>query len=219
MPSFILALKKGGRKAMNKYEEKVLTFKDEDNTFDLTIIKRRVPQRADFLKGEIANNYINLINQLTFFYRFFETRIAIRKGDVFVARFSFGCGNELNGDHFVVALLDSKPMNPMVTIVPLKSAKGRALNPASDIFIGAIKGIPNGKEAIAVINQIQMIDKRRMFSPEVLKSLDKYLSNQMISEYQEINVQDKPIYRLSNEQYEKIHRAVQEYLYNGYIRH
>lgn len=204
---------------MDEVNQKVLSFKDEDNTFKMTIVKKRIPSRTIFLQDEMARNYLSLINQLSFFYKYFETRIAIRKGDVFVVRFSFGCGNELSGDHFVVALLDSTPVNPMVTVIPLKSAKGRPLNPASDIFIGKIEGITNGKDAVAVINQIRTIDKRRMFNAEIVKHLDKYLTDQMISEYQEIEVQDKHIYRLSKEQYEKIHKAIGEYVFNGYIRH
>ena len=112
---------------MDEVNQKVLSFKDEDNTFKMTIVKKRIPSRTIFLQDEMARNYLSLINQLSFFYKYFETRIAIRKGDVFVVRFSFGCGNELSGDHFVVALLDSTPVNPMVTVIPLKSAKGRPL--------------------------------------------------------------------------------------------
>ena len=209
---------KGGKK-MDKKEERVLSFTDEDKTFNLQIVKKRVPMHARFLTGDEARNYINLINQLTYFYRFFETRIAIRKGDVFVARFSFECGNELSGDHFVAALLDSSPLNPVVTVIPLKSLKGKPLNPASDILLGTIAGIKNGKESVAIINQIRTIDKRRLFNAEIVKHLDKYLSNEMISEYQEITVQYKRIYRLSNEQYEKIHKAIGEYVFNGFIKH
>ena len=204
---------------MNEVNQKVLSFTDEDNTFKMHIVKKRIPSNISFFTDERARNYLSLMNQLSFFYKYFETRIAIRKGDVFVVRFSFGCGNELSGDHFVVALLDSTPVNPMVTVIPLKSAKGRPLNPASDIFIGKIEGITNGKDAVAVINQIRTIDKRRMFNAEIVKHLDKYLTDQMISEYQEIEVQDKHIYRLSKEQYEKIHKAIGEYVFNGYIRH
>ena len=214
-------LRRKEEETMDNSEKKVVLSvkKDEDNTFKLKIIKKRIPSKAIYLKDDMGKNYLNLINQLSFFYKFFETRIAIRKGDVFVVRFSFGCGNELSGDHFVAALLDSSPLNPMVTVVPLKSSKGRPLNPASDIFVGKIDGIENGKDSIAVINQLRTIDKRRMFNAEIVKHLESYLYDKTIPEYQEIEAQDKHIYRLTAYQYQKVHDAVCEYVYNGYIRH
>ena len=204
---------------MNNPKDEVLTLVGEEDSFKMQIIKKRIPLKINFLKGEEARKYIVSINQLTYFYKNFETRIAIKKGDVFVARFAFECGNELSGDHFVAALLDSSPLNPVVTIVPLKSAKGKPLNPASDILLGNIEGIENGKESIAIINQIRTIDKRRMFDEEILRHLERYLSDEMISEYSLITCQYKKIYRLSDEQYYKMHKAAQEYIYNGYIKH
>ncbi len=185
----------------------------------LIVIKRREPMKYDFLKGEIAVKYVTEINQQIYFYKHFETRIDIKKGDVFLARFGFECGNELSGNHYVVALLDSKPINQLVTIVPLKSVKGKALNPASDIMIGEIENLYNSKEAIAIINQIRTIDKRRFFEPQTIAHLSKYIGSEMISECSEINVQTKRIYRLTNEQYEKIHNAVKDYVFSGFIRH
>lgn len=138
---------------------------------------------------------------------------------MFLVRFSFECGNELSGDHFVVALLDSSPLNPMVTVIPLKSDKGRPLNPASDVFIGKINGMKSEKESVAIINQIRTIDKRRMFKSETVKHLDKYLADQTISEYEEIGAESKRIFRLTDQQYAKIHRAICEYVYNGFINH
>ena len=185
----------------------------------LNVIRRRVPLRHDYLRGQDAETYVSEINQLIYFYRYFETRLAIKKGDVFLARFGVGCGNELSGNHYVVALLDSNPISQVVTVVPLKSAKGRPINPASDVMVGTIKDLGNSKEAIAIVNQIRTIDKRRLFDSKTLSHLRDYLSNEMLGEYSEITIQSKRNYRLTDEQFNKIHKAAEEYVYNGYIRH
>ena len=111
---------------MEKCEGKNLSIRDGKNTLKLTIVKRRLPLlKVSFLGGDVAKKHIRLYNQIAYFYKFFETKFSIKKGNVFVARFSSTCGNELNGDHFVVALHDSPAINPVVTIVPLKSLKGK----------------------------------------------------------------------------------------------
>ena len=191
----------------------------DQETKELKVIKRRVPLRRDYLKGDEARRHVVEINQLIYFYRYFETRLAIKKGDVFLARFGFECGNELNGNHYVVALLDSNPISQVVTVVPLKSAKGKPLNPASDVMVGKIEKLNNAKDAIAVINQIRTIDKRRLFDAETIARLGSYMSSEMLGEYSELTIQTKRIYRLTDEQFKKIHKAAEEYVYNGYIRH
>ena len=196
-----------------------LSFMHDEDPCELNVIKRRVPLRHDYLKGKDAERHIVEINQLIYFYRYFETRLAIKKGDVFLARFGYECGNELNGNHYVVALLDSSAINQVVTVVPLKSAKGRPLNPASDVMVGKIEKLNNTKDAIAVINQIRTIDKRRLFDVQTIARLSNYMSSEMLGEYSEITVQTKRIYRLTDEQFKKIHEAAEEYVYNGYIRH
>lgn len=196
-----------------------VSFMHDFEPTNLNVIKRRVPLRHDYLRGKDAETHVTEINQLIYFYRYFETRLAIRKGDVFLARFGLECGNELSGNHYVVALLDSNPINQVVTVVPLKSAKGRPLNPASDIMVGEIENLNNSKEAIAVINQIRTIDKRRLFDSQTISHLSQFMSDEMISEYSEITVQAKRIYRLTDEQFKKIHKAAEEYVYNGYIKH
>ena len=172
-----------------------------DELSELKVIKRRVPLRHDYLKGKDAEKRIVEINQLIYFYRFFETRLAIKKGDVFLARFGYECGNELNGNHYVVALLDSSPINQVVTVVPLKSDKGRPLNPASDVMVGKIEKLNNTKDAIAVINQIRTIDKRRLFDVETIAHLSRYMASEMLGEYSELTVQVKHVYRLTDEQF------------------
>ena len=213
-------VKKGG-KTMEKKKDSDVSFMEEDQKehFDLVVSKRRFPIVKEYLKGLEARKYIIAINQLTYFYKFFETRFEIKRGDVFLARFGMGCGNELSGNHYVAALLDSDSINQVVTVVPLKSTKGNPMNPASDILLGKIKGLENGKEAVAIINQIKTIDKRRLFNPETIAKLSYYQRSEVIGEYSEIECQIKAKYRLTDEQDKKVHKAIREYIINGYIKH
>ena len=186
---------------------------------ELVISKRRIPILREYLKGNNARKYVNAINRMIYFYRNFETRVEIKKGEVFVVGFEFECGNELNSSHFCVALQDSSRLNQVVVIVPLHSAKdGKELNPASEVFIGPIPGVSNEKDAVAIINQIRVIDKRRLFDKAAVEHLDRFTQDHEIKEYQELVGQHKYIYRLSDEQYKKLHTAVQQYVYNGYIK-
>ena len=186
---------------------------------ELVISKRRIPVLREYLKGDNARKYVNAINRMIYFYRNFETRFEIKKGEVFVVGFEFECGNELNSSHFCVAVQDSSRLNQVALIVPLHSAKeGKELNPSSEIFIGKIPGVSNDKNAVAIINQIRVIDKRRLFDKAAVEHLDRFTQDQNIKEYQEIIGQHKYIYRLSEEQYHKLHIAVQQYVYNGYIK-
>ena len=186
-------MKKGKEEANMSKNDIDVSFMHDLEPTKLNVIKRRVPLRHDYLRGKDAETHVTEINQLIYFYRYFETRLAIKKGDVFLARFGVECGNELSGNHYVVALLDSNPISQVVTVVPLKSAKGRPLNPASDIKVGEIKNLNNSKEAIAVINQIRTIDKRRLFDAQTISHLSKVVSDEMIGEYSELTIQLKRI--------------------------
>lgn len=187
---------------------------------ELIITKRRIPMIRDYLRGDNARKYVNVINRMIYFYRNFETRFAIKKGDVFIAYFEFQCGNEINGPHFVVALLDSSPLSQIATIIPLHSAKeGKELNPASEIYLGEIPGVANGKEAVAIINQIRTIDKRRLFDKAAIEHFNQYAKGENFADYVNITAQHKFIYRLSDEQYRRMHTAVQQFVFNGYIKH
>lgn len=187
---------------------------------ELVITKRRIPLLRDYLKSLEAKRHVNAINRMIYFYRNFETRIEIKRGEVFVVGFEFECGNELNGSHFVVALLDSSPLSQLVTIVPLHSVKmDKELNPASEVYIGEIPGVTNTKRAVAIINQVRTIDKRRMFDKAAIEHFNQYAQSEHYVDYDLITAQHKYIFRLTDEQYTKIHKAVQQYVFNGYIKH
>ena len=187
---------------------------------ELTITKRRIPLLRDYLKSDNARKHINAINRMIYFYRNFETRFEIKRGEVFVVGFEFECGNELNGSHFVVALLDSSANSQLVTIVPLHSAKmDKELNPASEVYVGEIPGVTNTIRAVAIINQNRTIDKSRMFDKAAIEHFNQYAQSEHYVDYDLITAQHKYIFRLTDEQFKRIHKAVQSYVYNGYIKH
>lgn len=187
---------------------------------ELIIVKRTTPLLRDYLKGDVAKKHVNAINRMIYFYRNFETRFEVKRGDVFVAGFEFECGNELNGFHFVVAILDSSPLSQLVTIVPLHSAKmDRELNPCSEVYVGEIPGVTNKKKAVAIINQIRTIDKRRIFDKAAIEHFNQYVQSENFVDYGQFTAQHKYFFRLSDEQLKKVHKAVRDYIYNGYIRH
>lgn len=184
---------------------------------DLVITKRRVPYIKHYYTAPYRLGKIICVYR--FFYRYFDTKFAIRKGDIFVARFEDGIGCELTGDHYVLALLDSKENSQLITIVPLTSLKDKqSLNPASDLLIGVVDGINNGKETVAVINQVRSIDKRRLYDTVMNLDFNKYLGSEY-KDYQEIKVETKRIVRLDYKKLDLVHKAVKQYVTNGFISH
>ena len=194
--------------------------KEMDTERPLKVLKRRTLMRIQFLKGDEARKHCNTINGYIFFCRNLETRFALKRGDVLLANFEFECGCEINGPHYVAVLNDSSELSQIVTVIPLKSKKeGKPLNPASDVYLGEIENLVNGKEAVAVINQIRTIDKRRFYAKGTIDTLNNLYKRDDFQDYKEIIVQMKRCYRLTDEQYEKMHKAVMDYVFNGYIKH
>ena len=186
----------------------------------LSVVRRNNPIRRDYIRGDHARKHVNALNRRLFLYRFFETRFEIKRGDVFTAYFEYQCGCEIDGPHFVVALQSSSQLNQIVTVVPLSSfKKDRELNPASEIYIGKIPGVANGKETIAIINQIKSIDKGRLFDKAPVENFNNYAQTRPVGENGEISLQNKYIYRLTDEQFFKIQNAIIDYIKSGYIRH
>lgn len=186
---------------------------------EMTVQKRRTPMGQKYLKGDEAKKYTGQINQQIYFYKFFETRFSVNRGEIYLVDFPLECGSELHGPHFVVAVLDSNPLNPLVLIVPLKSEKEKEVNPASDLRLGFVQGINNGKKTIAIINQVRAIDKRRLFTADAINSLHSKNSHNLIKDYDIICGQKTNIYRLSKEQYDLIHRKLIGYVSHNYLSH
>lgn len=198
--------------------------KAEENSAEmreLVLIKRKSLADRPVLDNKEKQDCIERIDNQIQLYGEFETWFQINRGDVFFVNFDdYSVGNEIKGPHFCAALVSSRVKNQMVTVVPLCSEKaGKEINPASEILIGMIPGTRNGKRTIALINQARTIDKRRLFNKEQIKSFLRHKEACEIKENAKITAQHIFIYRLSNSQYRKIHKAVLQYFNNGYIEH
>ena len=185
----------------------------------VVLSQRKIPLFQPYFKGESAKRNNGLLNQQVFLYKHFETRFALKRGEVCLARFPLEFGSELHGDHFVVVLLDSGILNPLVTVVPLKSEKEKSLNPASDLRIGNIIGINGGKRSVAIINQIRSIDKRRLISETSINILHGRFREKTIQENTEFALDTINIYRLTDEQFNLMRKTVVGYIINNYVRH
>lgn len=181
--------------------------------------KRAIPLSLKDHRQELEDTMRVLAN-IDNFHNKLETRFEIRKGDIAVVQFAGSSANELSGRHFVVAISDSKESNPLVTVVPLKSLKEcTELNPASDVILGSIAGILNGRESIAIVNQIKTIDKARFFEASVLTRVETTYENNFKPHSEKTFIQLKNIYRLSKEQVKILLRAVVGFIMTGYISH
>lgn len=197
-------------------KEKQKTAKEKK---ELMMKKRRIPLAQPYFKGESAKHRNGLTNTHIFAYKYFEPVFAVKAGDVYLARFPIEYGSELHGDHFVAVLLDSPVACPLVTVVPLKSEKAKEINPASDIRLGVIEGINNGRKTIAVINQTRAIDKRRLLSEEAISALHSLVKKNLLKDYEEVCAEVINCYRLTNEQYNLLRKKAIGYFKNNYISH
>lgn len=184
----------------------------------LKISKNKDASKINLLSDDDVKQFVNKAKSDNYFHKYFKTRIALTHGDVFMVDFNFECGSELRGPHFVAVLLDSKENDPMVTVVPLKSYKG-ILNPRSDILLGKVEGTTTGNQSIALINQIKSIDKSRMIEHVSEQTLKKLWEDEKIAEDDEIKIKIKTVYRLTEEQFNILLKALIELLRFGYIRH
>lgn len=186
---------------------------------ELMVVKRRYPLNQPYLKGELAKKKTGILNQQIFLYRNFETRFQVKRGEVYLANFPFEFGSEIHGDHFVVAIHDSRPLNPLVLVVPLKSKKFKSLNPASDINLGLIAGIDNNKQTVAIINQIRSIDKRRLLSPQAINALFNKYQSENVTNNQLISIQVANVFRLSQEQFAYLQKSLISFMATSYLIH
>ena len=184
----------------------------------IVAVKRERTLFNSYLDNENRNEYVSGINRSIFYYNNFMTKIDIQRCEVFKVRFDQGFGSELKGYHFVVAMQSSRETNQTVTIVPLTSLKEvKHYNEKSTIYVGEIPEMPNGKEAIALINQIRTIDKIRLIGNKALDAFVEKVCDNVSQFNGQYYVQNKEVYRLSKEQYDKILHAVNNYLFVGAV--
>lgn len=184
----------------------------------ISAVKRQRSLIYSYLDNENRNEYVSAINRAIFFYRYFTTKIDVKRRDVFKVRFDQGFGSELRGYHFVVAMQSSKEINQTVTVIPLSSVKEtREYNSKSTIKIGVIEGIAGNKETVALINQIRTIDKVRLIGDKALENFVEQYCEKIERINGEFYIQNKEVYRLNEEQYQKILHAINNYLFVGAV--
>ena len=185
----------------------------------LIAVKREKPLISSYLDNKNKNPYVSDLNRANFFYANFVTKVEIERATVFKIRFQQGFGSELRGHHFVVAMQTSKESNQLVTIIPLSSVKEtKQYNKKSTIFIGEVSGIPNTKQSVALVNQIRTIDKIRLFGDRALATFVDMVCDEIDKYKGEFEIQEKEIYRLTKEQFEKILDAIDNYLLIGSVK-
>ncbi len=89
--------------------------------------------------------------------------VDIKAWEIFEIDFGMNVGHEFSGRHYGVVIHDSPYYNPLITVIPIKTAK-KEINLNSDVLLNKIEGIRSSKKSIAVINQIQTVDKLRIFN-------------------------------------------------------
>ena len=185
----------------------------------LIAVKREKPLISSYLDNKNKNPYVSDLNRANFFYANFVTKVEIERATVFKIRFQQGFGSELRGHHFVVAMQTSKESNQLVTIIPLSSVKEtKQYNKKSTIFIGEVSGIPNTKQSVALVNQIRTIDKIRLFGDRALATFVDMVCDEIDKYKGEFEIQEKEIYGLTKEQFEKILDAIDNYLLIGSVK-
>lgn len=158
-----------------------------------------------------AENEASTANKLDLFDENFNLKLRVYAGDVYLARIPKRLGSELEGDHFVVAVMNSNAKNPNVVVVPLTSLKEKARNPAHSLYLGLIRGIENGKESVALLNQVVCLDKKRFLSDGNIELALKELENKTFNVNDVVCEIYETHYRLTNEQCEKMTKEASKY--------
>ncbi len=134
-------------------------------------------------------NYWNL--------RHYMVRIDVYAWQIFEIDYGMNVGHEFSGRHYGVVIHDSPFYNPIITVIPIKTSRGK-INSHSDVYLGKIEGIQSLKNSIAVINQIQAVDKIRIFN---IDSINK-------------KTEPKQTIYLNEEQIEKVRNGIKNILLN-----
>lgn len=189
----------------------------EKTVRSITVRKRQLPLKRTYFKGEAGIAHINEMRGRLWFYCNYAVNFEIKRGDVFRAVFANSFGSELSGPHYVVAVNKSREKDGLVSVVPLKSKKDKKPNPASDLELGIIEGL-NFKEAIAILNQRQSIDKHRIVGDELIRKVKVSSINNALNNGQEYLTYKTP-YRLTESQMSKLINALVHLTKFDYLKH
>ena len=129
--------------------------------------------------------------------------MTINIGDIFYAKFPNRIGNEIKGNHFVIAIYNSSAGSPNVTVAPLTSLKESKDYSNHSLCLGKIKGIDNDKESVVMLNQMQCIDKRRLLNDAVVDNALAKLEEKDYNHGEEVFIFEKTRYRLTLSQLKK----------------
>ena len=150
--------------------------------------------------SKMASEETSIDEQLALIDKKINIKIKVSVGDVYLVKIPKGIGSELEGDHFVVAVFNSGIDNPNVIVVPLTSLKEKKRNPAHSVYLGKIKGIDNGKESVALLNQLMRMDKKRFLNARDVEYILSKINAKNSNEGEDVCQICKTHYRLSNRQ-------------------
>lgn len=173
-------------------------------TVFMKILRAGHPCLPPMSEIETTKNETSTMDKLTQFDKNFNIEVKIWVGDVYLARFPNRIGSELAGDHFVIAVVNSNVDNPNVVVIPLTSLKEKNRNPANSLYLGYINGINNGKQSVALLNQVTCIDKKRLINDKDIDKSFEELKSKNFSENEVVCKIGKPHYRLTDSQLGKL---------------
>lgn len=127
-----------------------------------------------------------MINNSTFFYEIKKVQwlqrllnywtmknknveLNIKKWEIYEFDFGININAEFSGRHYGIVIHDSSAKNPLVSVIPIKTKKEKT-HAYSDVYLGMIEGIDTQHSSIAVINQINTLDKLRIFDQRVINT-------------------------------------------------
>lgn len=81
--------------------------------------------RAAVLYYGLHSQFVKLKNEKTFYKNNNKKFIVLKRGSIIKIDFGLPLGSEFGGLHYAIVLHDSNAANPLVTVLPIKSFKGK----------------------------------------------------------------------------------------------
>lgn len=97
----------------------------------------------------------------------YKTRYDLKRGEIYEIDWGVNVNAEFSSRHYGVVVTDSGPLNPLVTVCPLKTNHHGA-HPKSDIDLGCLPELNREHPTLAVVNQIRTLDKLRIFTKKAI---------------------------------------------------
>ncbi len=145
-------------------EQNELNFKKEMN-FQTTNLTQEKNEAFKKLLGQVE--WIKRQLEYSIYSLNHSVKYNLKKGEIYEFDWGINVNAEFSNRHYGVVLADSGIHNPLVIVCPLKTNRFGP-HPRSDINIGEVKGLKDGQQTLAVINQIRTIDKLRLYTKQVI---------------------------------------------------